>query len=123
MWQCAINVCHWPQSICPGGSGAHHSLDWRGPAWLIEMRVWLIEVRGLANRREGLANRSEGLGGRTGPGPVDQSGDWRVGLAQAVSLKVMAWRAERERRGRAGLRPVDKSKGLGGQARPGPKKS
>ena len=53
--------------------GAHNLLDWRGLAWLIEMRVWLIEVRGLANRREGLANRSEGLEGRTGLGAVDKS--------------------------------------------------
>ena len=53
--------------------GAHNLLDWRGLAWLIEMRVGLIEVRGLANRREGLANRSEGLEGRTGLGAVDKS--------------------------------------------------
>ena len=53
--------------------GAHNLLDWRGLAWLIEMRVWLIEVRGLANRREGLANRSESVEGRAGLGAVDKS--------------------------------------------------
>ena len=36
--------------------GAHNFLDWRGLAWLIEVRVWPIEVRGLANRNEALGS-------------------------------------------------------------------
>ena len=96
--------------------GAHNFWDWRGLAWL-------IEVRGPANRSEGLANRSEGLEGRAGPGPVDKSEgflsikvrDWGAGLAQALSIKVRAWGAG------PAQGPVDKSEGLGGRAGPGPK--
>ena len=50
MWHCAMNVCYSPQSSCPGGSGAHKDLMWRG-------LTWQIEVRGLANRSEGLGAR------------------------------------------------------------------
>ena len=51
----------WRRAVAPVVRGAHNFLDWRGLAWL-------IEVRGLANRSEGLANRSEGLGaGLAGP--------------------------------------------------------
>ena len=58
----------WRRAVAPVVRGAHNFLDWRGLAWLIEVRAWPIEVRGLANRSEGLANRSEGLGaGLAGP--------------------------------------------------------
>ena len=46
--------------------GNHKDLDWRGLAWLIEMR-------GLSNGSKGVASRSEGLGDR---------------LAGSLSIKV-----------------------------------
>ena len=52
-----------------GADTGRHGLAWRG-------LTRLTEVRGLANRNEGLANRSEML---------------RVGLDQALSIKVRGW--------------------------------
>ena len=73
MWQCAINVCRWPQSSCPGGSGGAQ-FSGLARAGLANRNEGLADRRrGLANRTEGLANRSEGLGGRAGLGPVDKS--------------------------------------------------
>ena len=73
MWQCAINVCHWPQSSCQGGSGGSQ-LSGLARAGLANRNEGLADRRrGLANRTEGLANKSEGLGGRAGLGPVDTS--------------------------------------------------
>ena len=73
MWQCAINVCHWPQSSCPGGSGGSQ-FSGLARAGLANRNEGLADRRrGLANRTEGLANRSESLGGRAGLGPVDKS--------------------------------------------------
>ena len=88
----------WRRAVAPVVRGAHNFLDWRGLAWL-------IEVRGLANRSEGLANRSEGLGAGLA-GPVDKSEGF---LFNCEGLG-----------GRAGPGPVDKSEGLGGRPGPGP---
>ena len=73
MWQCAINVCRWPQSSCPGGSGGAQ-FSGLARAGLANRNEGLADrSESLANRREGLANRSEGLEGRTGLGAVDKS--------------------------------------------------
>ena len=44
----------WRRAVAPVVRGAHNFLDWRGLAWV-------IEVRGLASRSEGLANRVKSL--------------------------------------------------------------